>query len=172
MTKRHADVNFLHQLTRKLATKRPIIGFFSPILHHLDRVVYQWTNGRHTAASIVTGLPIIHLTAIGAKSGQPRTVPLIGSPDGHKFVIIASNWGQKRYPAWYYNVQVNPEVTVSRDGRSATYTAREVSGDERDKYWQLAQQYYWGFAIYAERARHRHIPVLVLTPHNQIDNSN
>ena len=164
MATRDAEANGLHRFVRRLATKRPVIWVFSRVLHHLDKLVFRLTNGRQTAASIFTGLPVIHLTTIGAKSGQPRTVPLIGSPDGDKIVIIASNWGQKQYPAWYYNVRANGAVVVEQNGRSANYTAQEVAGPEREKYWQLAHQYYLGFATYAQRASNRHLPVIILKP--------
>lgn len=164
MPTRYAEASGLHRFIRRLAAKGPAIWVFSRILHHLDRMVFRLTNGRQTAASIFTGLPVIHLTTIGAKSGQPRTVPLIGLPDGDKIVVIASNWGQTQYPAWYYNVRANGEVMVAWNGRSATYTAQEVTGTEREKYWQLAYQYYLGFTTYAQRASNRHLPVIILTP--------
>ena len=164
MFTRYEEANGFQRFVRQLGTKRPVMWLFSHLLHRMDGVVYRWTNGRHTAVSVLSGMPIINLTTIGAKSGEPRSVPLIGSPDGDKIVVIASNWGKKQYPAWYYNVRANPEVVVGWNGRSAAYIAQEVTGDEREKYWQLAHQYYLGFTIYAHRASNRHIPVFVLTP--------
>ncbi|MCB8944300.1 MAG: nitroreductase family deazaflavin-dependent oxidoreductase [Ardenticatenaceae bacterium] len=164
MSTKYAEATGFHRLMRQMATKRPITWLYAHMLHHLDGLVLRGTNGRYTATSLMTGLPIINLTTIGAKSGRTRTVPLLGIPDGDNIIVIASNWGQKQYPAWYYNVKANEEVMVEWNGRSTPYLAQETTGTEREKYWQLANQYYLGYANYAQRASHRHIPVIVLTP--------
>ena len=164
MPTQYTQANRFHRFIRTVATKRPIIWLFSRLLPPLDRGVFRWTNGRRTLTSLLAGLPMIHLTTIGAKSGQPRVTPLAGIPDGDEIVLIASNWGQKKYPGWYYNLLANPEVVVGQDGRSTNYIAQEVTGARRDACWQLATQYYLGFNTYAQRASHRHIPVIVLTP--------
>jgi deazaflavin-dependent oxidoreductase (nitroreductase family) len=91
-------------------------------------------------------------------------VSLVGIPVDEGLVVIASNWGQTHYPAWYHNVKASPEVKVGQNGRSATYIAREVEGAERERYWQLANQYYIGFSHYARHASHRRIPVILLMP--------
>ena len=68
------------------------------------------------AAALFTGLPLITLTTTGAKSGRPRSVPLVGVPYGERLILIASNWGQAKHPAWYHKVlKAHPEVKV--DGR-------------------------------------------------------
>jgi hypothetical protein len=53
------------------------------------------------------------LTTTGAKTGQQRTFPVLGVPDGDNLVVIASNWGQRHYPAWYYNLRVHSTATVA-----------------------------------------------------------
>jgi deazaflavin-dependent oxidoreductase (nitroreductase family) len=113
------------------------------------------------ASALVTGLPIIALTTTGARSGRPRTVPLVRVPDGERLILIASNWGQAKHPAWYYNVKANPQVTITRDGVTRPYVAREVVGEERAACWGRAVALYPGYRGYAERAG-REIPVVVL----------
>ena len=135
-----------------------------PTAHRLDRIVLQASCGRTTAAGLLSGLPVITLTTIGAKSRQPRSVPLLAIPDGDRFVLIASNFGQKQHPAWYYNLRKNPHAVITRDRRQRNYTAREASGDEYDRYWQQAVRLYAGYAAYKERTGGREIPVLVMTP--------
>jgi deazaflavin-dependent oxidoreductase (nitroreductase family) len=107
---------------------------------------------------------VVTLSTIGAKSGQLRTVPLIGISDGDKVVLIASNWGRKRHPAWYHNLRANPEATLSIQGRTGTYIAHETTGGEREEYWRRAVDLYAGYAAYQRRAGGRRIPVMVLTP--------
>ena len=114
------------------------------------------------------GLPLIELTTTGAKSGMPRTLPLAGYPDGDKFVLIASNFGRTRHPAWYHNLKANPECTVKKNGEVVTYIARETEGEERERYWGLAVSYYEGYEAYKQRASHRMMPVMVLEPKPQI----
>lgn len=134
------------------------------VMHHLDKLVLKVSNGRSTAASLLTGLQILTVTTTGAKSGLPRTMPLVAVPfEDDRLVIIASNWGQQKNPAWYYNILAHPEVTVTRDGRSQTYLARETEGDERTACWQAAVETYPGYPAY-ERRTSRRIPVILLTP--------
>jgi deazaflavin-dependent oxidoreductase (nitroreductase family) len=110
------------------------------------------------------GWPIIEITTIGAKTGQPRTMPLIGVIDNEKIAVIASSYGREHNPGWYYNLSAHPECEVLFRGTTKKYTARETDGDEREKYWQLAVSYYAGYEKYKERAAPRHIPVMLLEP--------
>ena len=78
--------------------------------------IAKTTKGRHTL-SYTSGLPIVLLRTTGAKSKLPRTVPLVGMPVDGGLAIIASNFGQTRHPAWYYNLRANPAAEASVDGR-------------------------------------------------------
>jgi deazaflavin-dependent oxidoreductase (nitroreductase family) len=139
----------------------------SHTVHHLDRLMLRLSGGRYSAAAAVAGLPIVTLTTIGAKSGAPRSVPLVGLPDNDRFVVIASNWGRSFYPAWYHNLRANPNATLSQKGRTDAYVAREAGGEERERYWQMATRLYLGYDLYKQRTGGRPIPVIVLTPHAQ-----
>ena len=107
---------------------------------------------------------MITLTTIGAKSGQLRTVPLVGIPDGDRWVVIASNFGQAHHPAWYYNLKQHPQATVTQHGRTGDYVAAAASGEEYDRLWQKAVSLYAGYAAYKTRTGGREIPIIVLTP--------
>ena len=133
------------------------------ILHRADAVLLRLTGGKLTFAQF-SGLPIIELTTTGAKTGKRRTLPLAGLPVGGKFALIASNFGQKRYPAWYHNLKANPECTVTKGGQTGVYIAREVNGREHEYYFDMAVSYYIGYAAYKNRAKNRKIPVMVLEP--------
>jgi len=142
---------------------RPVSAFLSVVLYRLDKITLNLTNDRHTVTEIV-GLPVIQLTTIGAKSGQLRTMPLVSLVDGEKIALIASNFGGKHNPGWYYNLKAHPKCTVGVDGRTAEYIARQAKGEERDKYWSLAVSCYKGYEVYRARAAQRQIPVMVLEP--------
>ena len=138
---------------------------FSKFLHYVDPPLMRISKDRLSIPSILTGLPVVILTSTGAKSGQARTKPVIGIPDGDNVVLIASNWGQGRNPAWYYNLRANPVAELEFGGHSGTYTAREVTEpDEYQRLWQKAAGVYIGFDKYQRRTEERKIPILVLVP--------
>jgi len=138
--------------------------FLARVLHHLDRPVLRLSHGRHSLTSMLAGLPVVTVTTIGAKSGQPRTLPLVAIPDGENVILIASNYGQQHHPAWYYNLRAHPKVQLTYEGQTTTYIARETAGAERERCWQRAVDLYSGYARYEERAGQRQIGVFLLTP--------
>lgn len=142
---------------------KPVTAFFAPWIHRMDKLLLEWTHGKHSLAQIL-GWPIIEITTIGAKTNQPRTIPLIGVVDGEQIALIASSFGREHNPGWYYNLKKHPECDVLMNGRSGKYIARELEGDEYTRYWKLAVSYYAGYEKYRERAVHRHIPVMLLEP--------
>jgi deazaflavin-dependent oxidoreductase (nitroreductase family) len=109
-------------------------------------------------------LPLLVMENRGARSGQPRRTPLFYGRDGDDLVIIASNGGNPRHPAWYHNVRAHPEVTVWLRRRSGPYRARIAEGPERERLWKLITDLNPGYDIYKQRASHRTIPVVVLSP--------
>ena len=135
------------------------------VLHHADAFLLRLSGGRWTFAQI-SGLPIIELTTTGARTGKQRTLPITGFPDGVKYALIASNFGQEKNPAWYYNLKANPECIVKKNGRMGTYIAREADERENKYYYDMAISYYIGYASYKDWASHREIPVMVLEPKN------
>jgi deazaflavin-dependent oxidoreductase (nitroreductase family) len=155
--------SFFARLYQKILATPSMSWLMSRILHHIDTFVLRLSGGMHTLAEI-TGVPIIELTTIGAKSGQPRTLPLTGLPDGEKYALIASNFGQASNPGWYYNLKANPECTVKKDGLVGTYVAREADDIEYKLYFDKAVSYYTGYMAYKQRAGKRKIPVMILEP--------
>jgi deazaflavin-dependent oxidoreductase (nitroreductase family) len=79
-------------------------------------------------------------------------------------VIIASNYGQRRNPAWYYNLRANPHVTISFGGAMREMVAQELEGEERERQYARGIEVYPGWTQYRERASNRRIPVIELTP--------
>jgi F420H(2)-dependent quinone reductase len=140
-----------------------VSAFFAVVLYRLDGFILKLTGEKHTVTEII-GLPIIQLTTIGAKTGQPRTMPLVSLVDGEKIALIGSNFGRKPNPGWYYNLKANPICSVHFNGRTGRYIARQTDGAEREKYWAMAVSYYKGYDLYKKRAAHRVIPVMVLEP--------
>lgn len=163
----YTEANPFHRFMRSFAAIRPVSWFFARTLHHIDRPVFQLTGGKHTFASLVTGLPVVMLTTAGAKSGKKRTLPLLGLPDGERTVVIASNYGQLQHPSWYYNLLAHPEAEISVHGETWRVVAHEAEGEERERLWRRGLRVYPGWSGYERRAGERGIPVIVLSPSHQ-----
>ena len=161
MTQPSDSPNAAQRAIRRLIATRPVTWVLARTIHRIDAAVFRASGGRTTAGAVLSGLPIINLTTTGAKSGQPRCVTLVGIPDGERIILIASNWGQAKHPAWYHNIKAHQQVTVSTSGDARPYTARELAGAERDAAWARAVALYPGYKGYAERAG-REIPVVAL----------
>jgi F420H(2)-dependent quinone reductase len=141
----------------------PVTAFFAPRVHRIDKALLRLTKGKFAACEIL-GWNMIQLTSIGAKTRESRIIPLIGMFDTGKIALIASNFGRERNPGWYYNLKAHPECEVQFNGQSGIYIAREVNGEEYERYWQLAVSYYAGYNKYKQRAMYRCIPVILLEP--------
>lgn len=158
---------FIHSMNQKIASSRPGAWFCARTLHHFDRAFLFLSGGRTTMSSLLAGLPVVWVTAIGAKSGRPRTIPLICIPhdsDANSFGLIASNFGQRHHPAWYYNLKANPRVTCRLKGRTSEYIARETSGEEYDRIWERGVSISSGYSLYKQRVGQRTIPIMAVTP--------
>ncbi len=160
------EPNAFQKLLHRFVMMRPVTAFFAPRVHRLDQLVLKWTKDKHSVSEIL-GWSIIQLTTIGARTNQPRTIPLVGIFDHEKIIVIASNFGREHNPAWYYNLKAHPDCDICYSGRSGKYIARETAGEEYERYWQLAISFYVGYENYQQRAAHRHIPVMLLEPNNK-----
>ena len=158
------QANAAQRAVRRFASSGPGSWVFARVAHRLDKPLYKVTDGRHTVASLIAGLPILMLTTTGAKSGKLRTVPVVGLPTDEGVAVIASNYGQERQPAWFYNLSKNPDAEVGMDERSWKVRAVEVEGEQRQRIWQEALRVYPGYSTYEKRAAHRPIHVFVLEP--------
>jgi deazaflavin-dependent oxidoreductase (nitroreductase family) len=155
--------NALQRFNVRLASSRPGAWFFARAMHHVDRALNPLSGGRWTVPGLLAGLPTVMLTTTGARSGAQRTTPVIGVPYRGGFILIASNWGQKQHPGWYYNLRKEPACVVSLCGEAKRFRARQVTGEERASCWQRAVAAYAGFEAYRKRTD-RDIGVFVLEP--------
>jgi hypothetical protein len=105
--------NTLQRSVKRIASVAPVAWLLARTLRHLDRAAANLSGGRTTATSLLTGLPVIYLTTTGAKSGQPRTTPLICGVDGDRLILFATNFGGQKNPAWSFNLRANPVATVA-----------------------------------------------------------
>ena len=153
-----------HRLVRRTAATRLMAKIYGLIQQPLDRFVYRLTDGATTASSWLAGVEITMLTTTGAKTGRPRTLPLLGLGDGDDTILIASNFGRPHNPSWYHNLRTNPRATIVVGDISREVVAYELSGSERERNYRRGEEIYPGFTHYRRWAASRQIPVLRLKP--------
>jgi deazaflavin-dependent oxidoreductase (nitroreductase family) len=107
------------------------------------------------------GAPLLLLTTTGAKTGQPRTSPVMYLPEGDRMVVFASKAGAPTNPAWYHNLVANGAATVEVGTERFPVTATVISGEERDRLYRKQSELYPGFAEYQDKTA-RVIPVIIL----------
>jgi deazaflavin-dependent oxidoreductase (nitroreductase family) len=158
------QANVFQKVLRRFAASGQGSWLFARVMHRIDGPVHRLTRGRYTFASLVSGIPVVMLTTTGAKSGRPRTVPVLGIPTEGEVAIIASNFGQHRHPGWYHNLRAHPDAEVVIDGNRRRVRAEEALGERRADIWREGLRVYPGFGQYERRASHRHISVFLLKP--------
>jgi F420H(2)-dependent quinone reductase len=125
---------------------------------------YEASGGQRANTLLETGLPIIVVTTRGAKSGKIRKLGLMRVENGGEYALVASKGGMPENPGWYYNLVEHPDEVVIQDGPDPfRVTVREVTGDEKQEWWERAVKAYPDYAEYQENTT-RPIPVFVATP--------
>ena len=127
----------------------------------LNIPLYRLSRGRLFGR--VGRAPVLLLTTTGRRSGQPRTAPVLYLRDGERLIVIGSNAGNARPPAWALNLKANPDAEVEVGGDRHRVRARVAEGEERADLWQRMNDQYGGFEDYRERTS-RDIAVFVLEP--------
>jgi len=137
------------------------------IRNHLARYLatggadgYLWDASLGGGKGLV---PTLLLTTVGRKSGKVLTLPLIFGQSGRNYVVVASKGGAPAHPAWYLNLQANPEVEVQVKAEKFRARARTASGAERSELWSKMVEIYEPYTQYQTRTG-RQIPIVVLEP--------
>jgi deazaflavin-dependent oxidoreductase (nitroreductase family) len=126
------------------------------------KIIDEFRSNHGRVGGPFEGAPLLVLTTTGAKSGQPRTNPLVYLPDGDRMVIFASKAGAPTNPDWYHNLKAHPRVTVEVGDETFDADATVAEGEERDRLYAQQATIMPGFAEYQEKTD-RVIPVVVLT---------
>ncbi|MET8851977.1 nitroreductase/quinone reductase family protein [Amycolatopsis sp. NPDC004625] len=131
-------------------------------MNAVHRGLIKLTGGR---IGWQVAMPVLELTTVGRKSGQPRTV-LLTSPhqEGDAHVVVASRGGDDVHPAWFLNLRDNPDVEVSiKGGPKQPMRARVADADERARLWPKITADFKNYAQYQTRTE-REIPLVFLEP--------
>jgi deazaflavin-dependent oxidoreductase (nitroreductase family) len=105
--------------------------------------------------------PILLLTTTGRKTGKARTTPLLYLQEGNDVVIVGSNAGDDRDPAWWRNLQAHPEASVQIGRERRAVRARLATAEERARLWPLLTAMYPDYDVYVTRTS-RALPVVIL----------
>ena len=127
----------------------------------LNIPLYRVSGGR--IGGRVNRAPVLLLTTTGRRSGKQRTAPVVYLADGDRLVVIGSNAGHSRTPAWSLNLKANPDVEVEVRRERRAVRARVAEGEERAELWRRHNAQYSGFDEYEARTA-RDIAVFVLEP--------
>jgi F420H(2)-dependent quinone reductase len=131
-------------------------------LTRLNTFVYRMTGGR-LAGKWTHGEPMLLLTTIGRKSGEPRTVTLVFMKDGERLIVVGSQAGLSTDPLWMRNAEADPAVTVEIGATTKNMRARRGTAEEKAHYWPALCAMNSDYADYQSRTT-RDIPILLLDP--------
>ncbi|RDI65374.1 nitroreductase family deazaflavin-dependent oxidoreductase [Nocardia pseudobrasiliensis] len=142
----------------------PLTGEYEPSAldesrQHAEQ--YEASNGAE--GNTMRGKPVVLLTTKGAKTGKLRKTPLMRIEHDGEYAVVASLGGAPKHPVWYYNVKANPHVELRDREVVKDYTAREVFGDEKARWWKRAVEAWPDYAEYQKKTE-REIPLFVLSP--------
>ena len=127
----------------------------------LNVPLYRASGGR--LGGRIGRAPVLLLTTTGRKSGQKRTAPVVYLANGESMVVIGSNAGNDRVPAWALNLKADPRAEVEVGRRRIPVQARVAEGEERADLWRRSNEQYAGFDDYEARTN-RAISLFVLEP--------
>jgi deazaflavin-dependent oxidoreductase (nitroreductase family) len=124
--------------------------------------IYRLSGGR-IAGKWTHGEPMLLLTTIGRKSGEPRTVPLVYMSEGDRLIVVGSQAGMSKDPQWMANAAANPSVEVEIGARKRKMRAHRGSAEEKARYWPALCAMNSDYAAYQSRTT-RDIPILIIDP--------
>ena len=142
----------------------PLEGEYEPssqqwVREQVER--YEATGGREANTLRDTGLPVVVFSTRGAQTGKVRKQPLMRVEHDGEYALVASRGGAPEHPVWYHNLKADPDALMVQDGADRWDAhARELSGEERQEWWDRAVAAYPRYAEYQERTE-RLIPVLL-----------
>ncbi|MFI6335631.1 nitroreductase family deazaflavin-dependent oxidoreductase [Streptomyces sp. NPDC050535] len=136
----------------------------SPTKWVRDQVeLYESSGGTEGTTLQGSKMPVVILTTRGAKSGKIRKSPVMRVEHDGSYAAVASLGGAPKHPVWYFNIKADPRLELQDGADRREYTAREVTGEEKARWWERAVAAYPAYADYQKKTD-RQIPVFVLEP--------
>jgi len=155
--------SFAHRVIAQVAVSSLGLRFVRDLGARIDPTLMRLTGGR---VSCVWPFPAVLVSHVGARTGIGRTNAVVYFTDQGRVVLIPSNFGSARNPAWYHNVKANPIVELYGRGIRGQFVAEEVYGEERDRLFARVKGAPGPYAKYEEvaGAKARSIPVMTFIP--------
>jgi deazaflavin-dependent oxidoreductase (nitroreductase family) len=125
--------------------------------------LFENSGGAEGTTLLDTGLRVVIVTNLGARTGKVRKTPLMRVEHDGRYAAVASLGGAPKNPVWYYNLKANPRVELQDGPKRSDMVARELSGSERAEWWDRAVAAYPPYAEYQTKTS-RQIPVFLLEP--------
>jgi deazaflavin-dependent oxidoreductase (nitroreductase family) len=122
---------------------------------------YEGSGGTTGTTLRDTGLPVVIITNRGAKTGAIRKTPLMRVEHEGSYAAVGSKGGAPQHPVWVYNLRKDPQVVVQDGAETWEMAARELTGAEREQWWERAVAAFPPYTEYQQRTD-RLIPVFVL----------
>jgi deazaflavin-dependent oxidoreductase (nitroreductase family) len=151
----------MEHTTQRLPLSVRLTAAILPVFTKIHLALYRRTGG--TIGGRIAGNPILLLTTIGRKTGQQRTTALGYIADGDALVIIAGAAGSPKHPAWWLNLQANPETQVQIGRRVLQVRATEATPEEEQRILSCHPEQRVLFDA-MQQAVTRKIPVVLLRP--------
>jgi deazaflavin-dependent oxidoreductase (nitroreductase family) len=142
----------------------PLQGVYEPSPQEWVRnQVEEYESSGGTSGVTLQGVPVVVITSVGASSGKLRKNPVMRVEHDGSYVAVASKGGAPDHPAWYHNLKAHPLVEVQDQSAKGDYRVRELTGPERDAWWDRAVAVWPDYANYQTKTT-REIPLLLLEP--------
>lgn len=139
----------------------PNIRWLLALITVVHRALYRLSGGR--LGTRAGSASMLLLETLGRKTGQRRVTPLLYVEDGERFVIVASNAGDDRNPAWLLNLRKQPAAEIQVGKRHLAVHSREANAAESERLWPKLQSSYKYYRDYRTRTQ-RDIPIVILEP--------
>lgn len=134
----------------RVSTSRAATWWIKHVASRLDPVIFRASRGRFTSMG-PPAMPMLALTAIGRRSGRPRSVQLACLELDGDYLVVASAMGQQKHPAWRYNIEANPQVQIQMRGQRFAARAQVLTDAEKDRIWPDIREAIPQIEIYEER---------------------
>ena len=138
--------------------------FVKPIMKGLTKLhtlLYNKFSGRFLGTFL--GNPICMITAVGRRTGNLRTIPLLTIPYEDDYILVASSGGAPSHPAWYYNLINDPRIEITVNSKTFAAHAKKLSDDEKESIWPFIIKACPFYEEYRQKTT-RNIPVFICSP--------
>lgn len=146
---------------RALGKTKAGVYFFRHVYDPIDRWLYRRSGGRRGLAP--SKMPVLILTTRGRKTGNACVNPVLYLEDDGRYVVVGSNYGRQRHPAWTYNLLAEPRCRIQMGEVAREATGRPATDAEVEELWPRLLAVWPGWTTY-QRMTDREFRIFYLEP--------